>query len=158
MKKVAFFLLFLFLSCTVLNAAREYCKYAYQEDRAIPLILNYGIRLGVVVLGLRMHLHRAEVLTIQKLTWWLQDATKLSFWVYFTMLEFIFTLILDFTFYSIKTLEKVFLGRTALVILFVVFIALFCVKGLFLYILLALELFLLLYLFLGILFLRFYKS
>ncbi|HED6104835.1 TPA: hypothetical protein R5W48_001733, partial [Campylobacter jejuni] len=57
------------------------------------------------------------------------------------MLEFIFTLILDFTFYSIKTLEKVFLGRTALVILFVVFIALFCVKGLFLYILLALELF-----------------
>lgn len=79
-------------------------------------------------------------------------------WVYFTMLEFIFTLILDFTFYSIKTLEKVFLGRTALVILFVVFIALFCVKGLFLYILLALELFLLLYLFLGILFLRFYKS
>ncbi|EIB04065.1 putative lipoprotein [Campylobacter coli LMG 23344] len=48
MKKVAFFLLFLFLSCTVLNAAREYCKYAYQEDRAIPLILNYGIRLGVV--------------------------------------------------------------------------------------------------------------
>ncbi|HEG0271968.1 TPA: hypothetical protein SB297_001250, partial [Campylobacter coli] len=47
MKKVAFFLLFLFLSCTVLNAAREYCKYAYQEDRAIPLILNYGIRLGV---------------------------------------------------------------------------------------------------------------
>ncbi|MBW1383038.1 hypothetical protein AT877_03065 [Campylobacter jejuni] len=46
MKKVAFFLLFLFLSCTVLNAAREYCKYAYQEDRAIPLILNYGIRLG----------------------------------------------------------------------------------------------------------------
>ncbi|ADC28416.1 hypothetical protein Q6T70_000004 [Campylobacter jejuni] len=74
------------------------------------------------------------------------------------MLEFIFTLILDFTFYSIKTLEKVFLGRTALVILFVVFIALFCVKGLFLYILLALELFLLLYLFLGILFLRFYKS
>ncbi|EIZ1623264.1 hypothetical protein MPK89_001106 [Campylobacter coli] len=51
MKKVAFFLLFLFLSCTVLNAAREYCKYAYQEDRAIPLILNYGIRLGVVGAG-----------------------------------------------------------------------------------------------------------
>ncbi|WP_052780094.1 hypothetical protein [Campylobacter coli] len=51
MKKVAFFLLFLFLSCTVLNAARGYCKYAYQEDRAIPLILNYGIRLGVVGAG-----------------------------------------------------------------------------------------------------------
>ncbi|MCR2114441.1 hypothetical protein [Campylobacter upsaliensis] len=39
---------FLFLSYSALKAADEYCRYSYQEDRAIPLLLNYAIRLGVM--------------------------------------------------------------------------------------------------------------
>ncbi|WP_270968764.1 hypothetical protein [Campylobacter upsaliensis] len=42
MKKIVFFALF--LSYSVLKATDEYCN---QEDRAIPLLLNYAIRLGV---------------------------------------------------------------------------------------------------------------
>ncbi|EAI0686429.1 hypothetical protein E0379_01005 [Campylobacter upsaliensis] len=47
MKKIVFFVLFLFLSYSALKATDEYCKYIHQQDRAVPLILNYGIRLGV---------------------------------------------------------------------------------------------------------------
>ncbi|MBS4235306.1 hypothetical protein [Campylobacter vulpis] len=47
MKKNVFFVLFLFLSYSVLKATDEYCRYSYQEDRAVPLLLNYAIRLGV---------------------------------------------------------------------------------------------------------------
>ncbi|WP_270966393.1 hypothetical protein [Campylobacter upsaliensis] len=42
MKKIVFFVLF--LSYSPLKAADE-CSY--QEDRAVPLLLNYAIRLGV---------------------------------------------------------------------------------------------------------------
>lgn len=48
MKKIVFFVFFLFLSYSALKAADEYCRYSYQEDRAIPLLLNYAIRLGVM--------------------------------------------------------------------------------------------------------------
>ncbi|EAL3910561.1 hypothetical protein A0Z32_01880 [Campylobacter upsaliensis] len=43
MKKIVFFALF--LSYSVLKATDEYCN---QEDRAVPLLLNYAIRLGVM--------------------------------------------------------------------------------------------------------------
>ncbi|WP_270982224.1 hypothetical protein [Campylobacter upsaliensis] len=43
MKKIVFFALF--LSYSALKAADE-CSY--QEDRAVPLLLNYAIRLGVM--------------------------------------------------------------------------------------------------------------
>ncbi|EAJ7128802.1 hypothetical protein CC22_00560 [Campylobacter upsaliensis] len=71
------------------------------------------------------------------------------------MWEFVLILICDFSLYFIENLKKVFLGRVILVILFIVFVALFCVKGLLFYLLLILELSLLLYLFLGILFVKF---
>ncbi|EAL3993491.1 hypothetical protein A9748_01655 [Campylobacter upsaliensis] len=47
MKKIVFFVLFLFLSYSALKATDEYCKYIHQQDRAVPLLLNYAIRLGV---------------------------------------------------------------------------------------------------------------
>ncbi|EAL3914284.1 hypothetical protein ICR34_001207 [Campylobacter upsaliensis] len=71
------------------------------------------------------------------------------------MWEFVLILICDFSLYFIENLKKVFLGRVILVILFIVFVALFCVKGLLFHLLLILELSLLLYLFLGILFVKF---
>lgn len=54
MKKIVFFVLFLFLSYSALKATDEYCKYIHQQDRAVPLILNYGIRLGVMGVSLQM--------------------------------------------------------------------------------------------------------
>ncbi|CAG9470314.1 hypothetical protein Q9Q51_06430 [Campylobacter upsaliensis] len=71
------------------------------------------------------------------------------------MWEFVLILICDFSLYFIENLKKVFLGRVILVILFIVFVALFCVEGLLFHLLLILELSLLLYLFLGILFVKF---
>ncbi|EGK8000472.1 hypothetical protein ACVNVM_001897 [Campylobacter upsaliensis] len=71
------------------------------------------------------------------------------------MWEFVLILICDFSLYFIENLKKVFLGRVILVILFIVFVALFCVEGLLFHLLLILELALLLYLFLGILFVKF---
>ncbi|MCR2110819.1 hypothetical protein [Campylobacter upsaliensis] len=71
------------------------------------------------------------------------------------MLDFIFTLILDYTLYFSKVLEKVFLGRVIFVFLFVIFIILFCVEGLLFHLLLILALSLLLYLFLSILLTKF---
>ncbi|SUX12384.1 putative lipoprotein [Campylobacter upsaliensis] len=41
MRKIIFSALFLFSSYSVLKAADEYCGYSYQEDRAVPLLLNY---------------------------------------------------------------------------------------------------------------------
>ncbi|EAI2044395.1 hypothetical protein EYU43_01660 [Campylobacter upsaliensis] len=63
------------------------------------------------------------------------------------MLDFILILILDYTLYFSKVLEKVFLGRVIFVFLFVIFIILFCVEGLLFHLLLILALSLLLYLF-----------
>ncbi|EOG9652068.1 hypothetical protein ACLMNI_000643 [Campylobacter upsaliensis] len=71
------------------------------------------------------------------------------------MLDFILILILDYTLYFSKVLEKVFLGRVIFVFLFVIFFILFCVEGLLFHSFLILELALLLYLFLGILFVKF---
>ncbi|EAH6025678.1 hypothetical protein FO122_08535 [Campylobacter upsaliensis] len=71
------------------------------------------------------------------------------------MWEFVLILICDFSLYFIENLKKVFLGHVILVILFIVFVALFCVEGLLFHLLLILELSLLLYLFLGILFVKF---
>ncbi|EOB5156873.1 hypothetical protein ACHPPO_000804 [Campylobacter upsaliensis] len=71
------------------------------------------------------------------------------------MWEFVLILICDFSLYFIENLKKVFLERVILVILFIVFVALFCVEGLLFHLLLILELSLLLYLFLGILFVKF---
>ncbi|HEF3565902.1 TPA: hypothetical protein R9127_000814 [Campylobacter upsaliensis] len=71
------------------------------------------------------------------------------------MWEFVLILICDFSLYFIENLKKVFLGRVILVILFIVFVALFCVEGLLFHLLLILELSSLLYLFLGILFVKF---
>ncbi|EAJ4316904.1 hypothetical protein DK613_08670 [Campylobacter upsaliensis] len=71
------------------------------------------------------------------------------------MWEFVLILICDFSLYFIENLKKVFLGRVILVILFIVFVALFCVECLLFHLLLILELSLLLYLFLGILFVKF---
>ncbi|HEC1538231.1 TPA: hypothetical protein R1X42_000205 [Campylobacter upsaliensis] len=71
------------------------------------------------------------------------------------MWEFVLILICDFSLYFIENLKKVFLGRVILVILFIIFAALFCVESLLFHLLLILELSLLLYLFLGILFVKF---
>ena len=49
MKKIVFFVLF--LSYSALKAADE-CSY--QEDRAVPLLLNYAIRLEVMGVSLQM--------------------------------------------------------------------------------------------------------
>ncbi|EAI3920402.1 hypothetical protein YZ53_01720 [Campylobacter upsaliensis] len=71
------------------------------------------------------------------------------------MWEFVLILICDFSLYFIENLKKVFLGRVILVILFIVFVALFCVESLLFHLLLILALFLLLYLFLSILLMKF---
>ncbi|EAI0686430.1 hypothetical protein E0379_01010 [Campylobacter upsaliensis] len=71
------------------------------------------------------------------------------------MLDFILILILDYTLYFSKVLEKVFLGRVIFVFLFVIFIILFCVEGLLFHLFLILALSLLLYLFLSILLMKF---
>jgi len=46
-----FFVLFLSFSYCAVYVFDECCKHLKQESRAIALLLNYGIRLGVTVVG-----------------------------------------------------------------------------------------------------------